>query len=146
LYAEIQNGGEMKKIYLLVYAVDDCECHWTEPIVGCEDEKKLEEYKKEIERKSAKLREKIQKLEDQKWSEMGPINNRHNELIRNRKKMDISEFNRKRRELTEKMTQINQKFYKDKNALLTEVAMEEDYFIDDANAQSLYIEELRILE
>lgn len=136
---------EKKKIYVLIYSYDDCDCQWSDTIMGSRDKKLLEEYKKKIERNSATLREAIDKIAAEKRDVLKPLLDRANKLIN--KKLYNKSFHKKEwKELSAKMTVIHREFNQKRNKLLSEMAMSEDNFIEDTEIQSLEIGELPMLD
>lgn len=132
-----------KKVYLLVYwDHDGGESSWSEPMCASMDRQKVEDIKKDIEEKSVGIRAKIKQIEKEKYEILTPLTAKLLSLKRDKYKGEAAK-QEEERELSTKMGQIHQKYYKKISDLLTSLEM--SHCIDDDESQSLSIEEIDLI-
>jgi len=145
-----------KKIYVLSFYSNGCECTYSENIVGCESEEKLIEVKEDMIKKSAELREVLKSLKAERKRLSKPFHDRRNELQRWRLKYldwktdarakEREIYNEGLEKVREGLMNIHMKLIERENEVRERVSTLRGYWIEDEDEESFEVEELEMVE
>ena len=136
-------------IYILVYNEwDGGGGSFSENVIASSDKSKLEEYQKELEDKSAVLRGKLERIDDEFTAKLQPLWDEFNPIIMKlaptkATKLDTKEREKlvaQRKEIHEKISAIQKEAYKRKDGVKNEINIE--YWVDDPELANFTIDEL----